>query len=100
MTYQYCSLPSGNASEFPELDDEIIQRGIVAHFSAFESGGRMYRIAEEEMTKLPHDERGPYLGTDNSGHSMYPIADIEGRLLYFRGSAWQQVQPEEYHVSE
>jgi hypothetical protein len=76
MIYQYCILPGGNAPEFDDLDNELRRRGIKAHYRQLRAGGRLYRISSEDVPLLP-DDGGPYLGDDQSGHSIYPL-DNEG----------------------
>lgn len=74
--YYYCILPNGNAPEFPALDAELRKRGVVAHRHNFGSGGAVYRIHRTELHKLPIDKDRndePYLGDDNSGHSIYHL---------------------------
>jgi hypothetical protein len=71
-----CILPSGNAAEFQKLDAEMQRRGINPLFRTHDTGARTYIILERDIPKLPSDERGPYFGNDESGHSIYPVDDI------------------------
>lgn len=71
-----CIIPVGNAAEFPKLDAEMQRRGINPLVREHEIGGRTYIILDRDIPKLPTDEKGPYLGDDNSGHSIYPIDDV------------------------
>lgn len=75
MIYYYCILPSGNRSEFGNLDAELKKRGVAADYADLHAGGRLYRIPQTELPKLPKDEKGPYLGDDDSGHTIYPLVD-------------------------
>jgi hypothetical protein len=68
-----CILPSGNRYEFANLDAELKKRGITAEIKNLKRGGRIYRIQDSQLHLLPHDELGPYLGDDDSGHSIYEI---------------------------
>lgn len=78
MKFYGCILPSGNAGEFSKLDDELIKRGIAFGVANMPNGGRIYKIPEDQLHKLPQDEQGPYLGDDDSGHTIYPI---DGELV-------------------
>lgn len=71
-----CILPSGNAADFAVLDAEMQKRGINPLFRSHETGGRTYIILDRDMSKLPHDARGPYIGTQHAGYSLYPIDDV------------------------
>lgn len=73
--YLYCILPEGNSPEFPELDLELQTRQVRSDYLLIKGGGRIYRIHESCLTKLPQDDEGPYLGTDDSGHSIYKMPD-------------------------
>ena len=74
FAFYYCILPNGNAPEFPELNAELLRRGIAAHYSdTGGSGARIYRIHRRDIHKLPSDGRGPYLGDDESGHGIYHL---------------------------
>jgi len=72
MEYLYRQLPSGNQDDYPELDAELLRRGVNASFLATAGGGRIYRIPTEDLGKLPHEDGEPYLGDDRSGYSLYP----------------------------
>ncbi len=88
---KYCILPGGNASEFPGLDSEIIGRGVVADYSELASGGRIYRI-RKGLRKLPRDEKGHYLGDDNSGHSVYNMGKADEYKSDIGGSDWIRIK--------
>lgn len=88
---KYCILPSGNSSEFPELDAELMRRGVTADYSSMSGGGRIYRI-RRGMRKLPRDDKGPYLGNDNSGHSIYAMVEIETFRTDCNGSDWIKIK--------
>ena len=90
MKYLYCILPSGNAPEFPRLDDEVRRSGVVAHY-AKAMMGRVYRVAEDEMIKLPKDKKGHYLGGPDSGHSMYPLTSTTLRDVAGKSPKWVRV---------
>lgn len=68
-----CILPSGNRSEFPKLDAELQRRGITPVVTELRGGGRVYQIRDADLARLPRDEKGPYLGDDESGHSLYRV---------------------------
>lgn len=70
-----CILPSGNSSEFPELDAELALRGVQPKIRELASGGRIYEISADQLHKLPHDKKGPYIGDDDSGHGIYAIPE-------------------------
>lgn len=84
----YCILPSGNKDEFLELDCELIRRRVDAHISMLTAGGRLYRIPESDLNKMPLDEKGPYLGDEESGHSIYKLKDAEYNRVEWGGSDW------------
>jgi hypothetical protein len=86
MTH-YCILPSGNQHEFPQLDAELLKRGVKASISDMSAGGRIYRF--EDLAGLPSDEKGPYLGDDESGHSLYPLKDAEAIREELSGAPWR-----------
>lgn len=71
----YCFLPSANSDEFPDIDRELREREVVAQAAEVRNGGggggRVYRVHRSCLGKLPQDEDGPYLGDDESGHSLY-----------------------------
>lgn len=83
--YYYCQLPSLNRGEFQELDEELKRRNIKVEIKELVTGGRIYRIREEELYLLPTDEKGPYLGDDNSGHSIY-------RMPEYDHEKWEQLK--------
>lgn len=70
---QGCYLPEGNRGEFMKIDDELGRRRIRVMVIDEAGWGRIYLIADEDLRKLPTDEKGPYLGDDNSGHSIYEM---------------------------
>lgn len=70
-----CILSGGNSSEFPELDSELTKRGIEIIFREIRHGGRIYFFKDEDIEKLPKDEKGPYFGDDESGHSIYEVSE-------------------------
>lgn len=88
--YLYCILPSGNSDEFKELDDELVKREITSDYWGLLSGGRIYRISEDQLPKLPSDNKGPYLGTEYSGHSIYKMPDPSYNRLW-AGGGWQKI---------
>lgn len=68
----YCFLPAMNSQEFPDLDEELRKRQVVAQAAELrDGGGRVYRVHRSCLNKLPRDEKGPYLGDDESGHGLY-----------------------------
>lgn len=90
MEYLYCILPGGNSEEFSELDQELCNREVRSDFWALNNGGRIYRISTEEVDKLPADKKGPYLGTSNSGHSIYKMPDPSYNDLW-AGNGWHSI---------
>lgn len=103
MEYLYCILPAGNKDEFLELDCELIRRSVDAHISMLAAGGRLYRIPVSDLDKMPQDEKGPYLGDDNSGHSIYKLKEAEYNRVQWGGSDWislQQISQEAKNVVE
>jgi hypothetical protein len=76
MNMRGCILPSGNAAEFPKIDAELQRREIKPLVRHHDTGARTYLILDRDIPKLPTDERGPYLGDENSGHAIYPIEDV------------------------
>lgn len=87
MIGRYCILPGGNSDEFLELDSELINRKISAQYSNLIGNGRLYYIPEQDLDKLPFDEKGPYLGNDNSGHSIY-LMDLDGSSKHLGPFNW------------
>jgi hypothetical protein len=79
--YRYCILPGGNSPEFPDLDAELNDRGIKASVSALKNGGRLYRIPKVDVSKLPSDEKGHYLGDEDSGHTISLLSDAAMELF-------------------
>lgn len=67
----FCLLPGGNMAEFPKIERELKARKVKSCYLPFKTGGRVYCIKRGHRKGLPKDEKGPYLGDDNSGHSMY-----------------------------
>ena len=88
----YCILPSGNADEFPQLDSELIRRGVAAKYCESRHGSRIYWIPNSELGKLPVDDKGAYLGDDNSGHSIYPLPDVDEYRKFSEFSEWRTIQ--------
>lgn len=66
----YCILPSGNASEFPWLERELIKRKVRSFKKHLKSGGMAYKINVKYQHLLPKDKGSHYLGDDNHGHSL------------------------------
>lgn len=76
----YCFLPDANSEEFPELDVELRRRGVIAEVAEVEGGGgRVYRVHRSCLSKLPRDEKGPYIGSDDSGHFLFKWQGPEGK---------------------
>lgn len=88
MNYLYCTLPSGNSDEFFLLDLELIGRGVDASISNLSSGGRMYKIPEIDLHLLPRDNKGHYLGNNNSGHSLYKMPQADYNRAEWGGTEW------------
>jgi hypothetical protein len=66
-------LCGGNSSDFPWLDAELKKRGIKPVIHDLRVGGRIYLFKDEDISKLPTDEAGPYLGNNDHGFSIYTI---------------------------
>ena len=75
--YRFCILPSGNQDEFSGLDEELEKRRIPVSYVNMRAGGRIYRFRVCDLHNLPCDDRGPYFGDDESGHSIYPMGKSE-----------------------
>lgn len=90
-SYRYRFLPGGNSLEFPRLDQELKDRNVRAEVSEMLSGGRMYRLPEDDLPKLPTDEDGPYLGDDKSGYSLHSGAAWEEYRKEWNGSDWKAI---------
>lgn len=69
-----CVLPSGNRGEFRILESELIRRDVRYVLVPLRAGGCAFLIEQEDLHKLPKDEKGPYLGDENSGHSVYGLS--------------------------
>jgi hypothetical protein len=88
--YRYCYLPSGNSYEFPELEDEMLRRGIELEYSYLHhGGGRVYRLKETDLDKLPIDKEGPFFGDSDSGHSL--TKNGEFFRSSFNGGPWTKI---------
>ncbi len=90
--YRYRYLPSGNAIEFPRIDKELKDRQVQAEVSEMLSGGRMYRLPEGDLFKMPMDDEGPYLGDDKSGYSLHTGAAWEEYRKEWNGTDWRPVE--------
>jgi hypothetical protein len=88
---KYCILPGGNSPEFHELDLELIRRGIKAKYCESRTETRIYCIPECDLEKLPFDKSGPYLGNDNSGHSIYDLPLVEELRSQWGCSEWKSL---------
>ncbi len=91
--YLYCLLPGGNRKEFVGLNRELRRRKVGAQYKELRAGGRLWRIPTTDLHKLPHDERGPYLGDNNSGYGIYK-GDYSGNHIKGLGkprTPWQSV---------
>lgn len=88
---KYVILPSGNSYDFPNIDQYCLEKNIKVQYSNLGSGGRIYKIPETEISKLPKDETGPYFGDDNSGWSFYDLLDIDELLIEWQGSPWNNI---------
>lgn len=75
MKYFGVILPGGNSKDFPRHERELKKRKIKFGVINLPSDGRIYMFRESELSKLPHDEKGPYFGDDDSGHTIYEITD-------------------------
>lgn len=95
--FLFCILPSGNKEEYPDLDRELVRRGVKAEYWEYATDCRIYRIPAIDLQKLPCDKNysedtpaAPYLGDDNSGHSIYQMSEealkvFEEDLPYKKG---------------
>jgi len=90
ITHYYCLMPSGNEDEFPELAACAQRFGATLEYVALTAGGRLYRIPASERKLWPRDNRGHYLGDNDSGHSFYTLSD--NAIFYFVGAnpVWQK----------
>lgn len=70
-----CLPPEQAEAELAELEPEMKARGIVLQVHDIR-GGKIIMIADEQLHLLPTDEKGPYFGDEDSGHSIYTI-DLE-----------------------
>lgn len=89
--FSYRFLPSGNSHEFSHIDEELIRRNVNADISEILSGGRIYRIPNEDLSKLPHDEAGPYLGDEITGYSLFKDSVWEECRKEWNGSDWRKI---------
>lgn len=88
----YRLLPRGNTASFGWIDDELKRRGVEFDISELRSGGRLYRIPKSEAHKLPHENGEPYLGTDETGWSLFEGEIWEkDRVSEFGGGDWKKV---------
>lgn len=88
-SYLYCIVVS-SPTHWAEKDKEILRRG--ALIDRCHNGLRtcIYRVPASEMSKLPSYEGESYLGDDDSGHSLYPLPDIDA-YREEKFSAWERV---------
>jgi hypothetical protein len=94
--YLYCILPSGNVEEFGCLDGELVKREVAAQYCGFKrriigGGGRIYRVPKTDLHKLPKDGDSPYLGNDESGHSMYEMPDVQKYRRKINATRWKKI---------
>ena len=91
MRYYYCIMPSD--AGFPLVDAELSKRRVDASYMALAPGGRIYRLAETEMTKLPRDKVSHYLGAESiGGWGMYPLSDVDEVVKICGGNGdWTKV---------
>lgn len=87
----YCILPGGNQAEFLDLDIELSKRKVAAKYCETRVGTRIYWIPADELSKLAHDERGPYLGDDDSGHSIYPLPLVDTLRADWGCGEWKEI---------
>lgn len=76
--YHYCLLPSGNSSEFSQIELRLKRLNIGAAYSRTRIGGRCYRIPSDKIKRLPFDKECAehYLPTeDDSGHGIYYLGN-------------------------
>lgn len=94
MKFKYVQLPELNGWEFPLLDAEMMSRGIRAEYSDLSSGGRIYRIAVDDLQRLPVDGEGPYFGDENSGHGLSCLNEdfFEQERIKRSGTPWLFVE--------
>jgi len=90
---RYCLLPSGNQNEFDHLNIELFCRGIHFRYSDNAYGQRIYCIPATQLHKLPHDSQGPYLGDNNSGHTIYKINEVAWARPDIDNAVWIEVKP-------
>ena len=91
--YWYCQLPAGNAREFPRLDEELRKRRVKAEICRLIQGGRIYRIPVSQLSRLPKDEKGPYLGDAESGHTIWAFKDDHDYEDFREGRPWLPIPP-------
>ena len=79
MVHYIRLFPSGNSSEFSAIDTNLRELGVNFETYDLQSGARMYRLPERELTKLPQDEdtKESYLPVSpkEGGHSLYVERD-------------------------
>ncbi len=69
-----CVLPRSSEPDFAEIENMLHSVGVVFRRIDVVGDGVMYLLAESELPKLPHDDRGPYLPVDEEGgHSLSVI---------------------------
>lgn len=95
--FLYLILPTGNAVSNGSLDDEMRRRGVGAEFSDLQDGARIYRVPAADLRLLPSDEKGPYFGDSNGGHSFSTLCGelFEDERTKRGGTAWTPVLVEE-----
>lgn len=87
-SYMYCLI----AQDCMDLDAELRNRNVTADRSnSSRSDYCIYRILISELSKLPQDENGPYLGNNEMGWSMYPMADVEKYRNDEKFDDWQSI---------
>jgi len=115
--YWYCLLPGGNRDDFPLINKQLRKLGIKAQYAVLTSNGRLYRIPNTEIHKLPKEsiklwkeyvqdksthraitsdaESGipqEYLPIEpDSGHAIYRFNDEQFVLRRYNVKKWRSI---------
>lgn len=86
----YRGFSSGNGWEFPGIDEELARRNITTWHSDLPTGGRIYRMLQEELDLFPRDDRGPYFPSaiKDAGYTISHDGVWEVARIRSNGTDW------------
>ena len=90
-SYLYRVLPRDIASDFGRIDHELRHRGVRAAWCTTRSGGRIYRVAVEDIDRLPNNN-GPRLGDETVGWPLGKMPDVARARAELGAGEWNEVE--------